>query len=36
MTEKELQALGDSINESIDEFFAKYNWDDTISRLLEG
>lgn len=36
MTERELQALGESINESIDEFFAKYDWDNVISKLLEG
>ena len=35
MTEQELQALGESINESIDEFFTKYDWDSVIKKLME-
>lgn len=35
MTDKELQALGESINDSIDEFFAKYDWDNVIGRILD-
>jgi hypothetical protein len=36
MSEKELDALGESLTQSIDEFFAKYDWDNVISKLLEG
>lgn len=35
MSEKELDALGESLVQSIDEFFAKYDWDNVISKLLE-
>lgn len=36
MTEQELEALGQSINDSINEFFEKYDWDSVLSKLLEG
>lgn len=35
MTDEEMQALGKSIVESIQEYFDEYDWDKALKRYLE-